>query len=80
MQTQLDLDGFDVTFSCGYKCNSCLKFFQTMKECQKHQTRHAKKQRKKKSVNYVLEQFGFQEVKYYENRDMSNVSLLRWVN
>lgn len=70
---QLDLDGFDVVFSCGYKCNSCLKYFQTMKEVSKHTTRHAKRRRSKQTINYVLEQFRLIAVENSEIRNTHDV-------
>lgn len=70
---QLDLDGFDVVFSCGYKCNSCLKYFQTMKEVSKHTTRHVRHRRKSKTINYVLEQFRLITTVNSEIRSMQDV-------
>jgi len=73
---QMTLEGFDSDFINGYKCHSCLQFFQTMREVSKHTTRHAKRKRKSKTINYCLEEFGFITSKNYELRNIQHLHQL----
>jgi len=77
---QLDLDGFETIWSNGYKCKLCLKFFTSMQESSKHQAKHVKHRRKKKTLNHCLENFRLEHTVNYENRYMPNIVNLGGMN